>query len=78
MITEQKEFKDKCEKCGNFDYLKGINGKCLCQNCINEMESKKINNLEIANVEIQLSMFDLDGSKKCNKNQDTFTLFTNG
>lgn len=37
-------YKDKCDKCGKFDYLKGINGKCLCLNCkniFNKQNNKK-------------------------------------
>lgn len=67
------KYKDKCDKCGKFDYLKGKNGKCLCVNCIKEIEPKKINLKTIETVEIQLSMFDLE---KNDKIQDTFTLFT--
>lgn len=60
-----KKFKDKCDECGNFDYLKGINGKCLC-NCQNKLNKnqniKKIqknnkNELNILDFAIKLSHF---------------------
>lgn len=57
MTVEQKKYKDKCDKCGKFNYLKGLNGKCLCSNCINKIESKKIDIIKIPIAEIQLSMF---------------------
>ena len=46
MIMTSKEkrmnsYKDKCDECGNFDYLKGINGKCLCSDCQNKLNNKK-------------------------------------
>lgn len=58
-------FKDKCDECGNFDYLKGINGKCLCLNCqniLNKQNNKKIskkykNELNILDFEQKLSHF---------------------
>lgn len=59
-------FKDKCDKCGKFDYLKGINGKCLCSNCQNvinkNQNNKKIvkknkNELNILDFEQKLSHF---------------------
>ena len=28
-----KKFKDKCDNCKKFDYLKSQNGKCLCKCC---------------------------------------------
>lgn len=71
MIMTSKEksknsYKDKCDECGIFDYLKGINGKCLCSNCQNKINKnkdiKKIekNNkkeLNILDFEIKLSHF---------------------
>lgn len=35
-MTEKKHFKDKCDKCGKFAILKGVDflGQCLCENCI--------------------------------------------
>lgn len=44
-----KRYKDKCEICNNFDYLKGFNSKCLCDKCIStykdvkELKNKKKN-----------------------------------
>lgn len=29
----QTKFKDQCDICGKFDYLKGCDDKCLCDNC---------------------------------------------
>lgn len=28
------KFKDKCDNCNRFDYLKGYNDKCLCKKCL--------------------------------------------
>lgn len=44
-----EKFKDACDKCGKFDYLKGYLGQCYCPECLkqiqeetkNESESKK-------------------------------------
>lgn len=33
-----QKFKDKCDSCGKFDYLKGIKGKCLCKNCADKIK----------------------------------------
>lgn len=61
-----KKFKDKCDECGNFDYLKGINGKCLCSNCQNKLNKnqnikktpkKNKNELNILDFAIKLSHF---------------------
>lgn len=35
-------FKDKCDECGIFDYLKGVNGKCLCKKCYYKAKEKRI------------------------------------
>jgi len=29
-----QKFKDKCDICGEFNYLKGFNNKCLCPKCL--------------------------------------------
>ena len=29
--TTKTKFKDKCDECGKFDFLKGFNNKCLCE-----------------------------------------------
>lgn len=34
-------FKDQCDNCNKFDYLAGIDNKCLCSECI----KKKINKI---------------------------------
>lgn len=52
-----KAYKDKCDECGNFDVLKGVNGKCLCSSCRNKKQDL---------VKKQLSIFDKevnDGKK---------------
>lgn len=62
MIMTLKEkrmnsYKDKCDECGNFDYLKGINGKCLCSECCkrqNIENNKKISKKE----QKQLNLFE--------------------
>lgn len=63
----KKLFKDKCDFCGRFDFLKSINNKCLCQNCFNISKSqisndvsKKLNYLNDNIIrETQLTIFDL-------------------
>jgi len=30
---KQSKFKDKCDVCGKFDYLRGYNNICICQKC---------------------------------------------
>ena len=71
MIMTSKEkrmnnYKDKSDECGNFDYLKGINGRCLCSNCQNKLNKnqniKKIqknnkNELFILDFAIKVSHF---------------------
>lgn len=71
MIMTSKEkrmnnYKDKCDECGNFDYLKSINGRCLCSNCQNKLNKnqniKKIqknnkNELIILDFAIKVSHF---------------------
>lgn len=71
MIMTSKEqimnsYKDKCDECGNFDYLKGVDGRCLCFNCQNKLNNnqniKKVqktnkNELNILDFAIKLSHF---------------------
>ena len=71
MITILKEtkinsYKDKCDECGIFNYLKGINGKCLCSNCQNKLnknqnikkiQKKNKNELNILDFAIKVSHF---------------------
>jgi len=45
------KFKDKCDECGNFDYLKGIKGKCLCLKCQKEALKSNINNEIVENMQ---------------------------
>jgi len=33
-------FKDECDNCGKYDYLKGIDNKCLCPKCIELVNTK--------------------------------------
>lgn len=44
MKCHKNSFKDKCDECGKFDYLKGIDNKCLCPDCI---KSRKEDNMEV-------------------------------
>ena len=67
-------FKDKCDFCGRFDFLKSINNKCLCQNCFNTLKnqanndnSKKLNHSNDTTCEIQLTIFDLEEKKNYEK-----------
>ena len=52
LSQEKLRFKDKCDECGKFDFLKGVNNKCLCENC------RKQYNLPVE--EKQLSIFDME------------------
>ncbi len=37
-----KKYKDQCDCCKKFDYLKGCsNGMCLCEKCINKFQLPK-------------------------------------
>lgn len=58
MKCQKNKFKDKCDICGNFDYLKGINDKCLCPNCI---KSIKTDNKQLHKK--QLTIFDINYKK---------------
>lgn len=70
MKCHKNRFKDKCDECGKFDYLKGINNKCLCPNCQDKVEDnvrqenreKSIENRDKI-LEIQLSIFDINNSQ---------------
>lgn len=54
-LSQRKtKFKDKCDVCGKFDFLKGYDNKCLCENC------RKQYKLPIE--EKQLSLFDMEVS----------------
>ncbi len=37
----KKVYKDKCDECGKFDYLKGINDRCLCSNYQNKISKNQ-------------------------------------
>ena len=53
------KFKDKCDLCGNFDILKGYNGKCLCSKCIETGQQENCTPLHKKRKK-QLSIFDLE------------------
>lgn len=54
------KYKDRCDKCGQFDYLKGYKGKCYCQKCINSMnQTTELKNYKIPLKMKQISLFDL-------------------
>ena len=68
------KFKDKCDRCGKFDVLKGYNEQCLCNSCIDNqyLKQKFITEKEIIDPDTyirfkenpicdeQLSIFDLE------------------
>lgn len=39
----KSSYKDKCDICGRFDYLKGTDGKCVCQECLKRLEKESKN-----------------------------------
>lgn len=41
-LLKINSFKDKCDNCNKFDYLVGIDDKCLCSECIKK-ENKQNN-----------------------------------
>lgn len=47
-----KTYKDKCDRCGKFDVLKGYNGKCLCPNCLNIIQTLPKKQLSIFDKEV--------------------------
>lgn len=52
------KFKDKCDKCGKFDYLKSVKNQCLCSSC----REKPIKSFK------QLTIYDVDMEGKNGKN----------
>lgn len=55
---KKNSFKDKCDKCGKFGYLKGVGNKCLCATCIEDISPiKTIKSKE--QLITQLTIFDL-------------------
>ena len=39
------KYKDPCDKCGKFDYLKGYeDGKCYCPECLKQIQEEKEKN----------------------------------
>lgn len=63
MKCHKNRFKDKCDECGKFDYLKGINNKCLCPNCQNKVKDNVRQENRDKILEIQLSIFDINNSQ---------------
>ena len=52
-----KKYKDQCDLCKKFDYLKGCsNGMCLCEKCRNTT----ITIVQKPKVEKQLTLFDTE------------------
>ena len=49
-MKKKPKYKDKCDLCGQYDYLIVFKGKCLCNNC-----KRKTNNLKYK----QLTIFDI-------------------
>lgn len=37
---KQSRFKDKCDVCGKFDYLRGYNNICICEKCRKEKQKE--------------------------------------
>ena len=37
----KQTYKDQCDICKKFDYLKTVDGKCLCKECIKKLEDRK-------------------------------------
>lgn len=35
---KQSKFKDKCDACGKFNYLRGYNDICVCKKCREKIE----------------------------------------
>lgn len=40
----KNNYKDRCDICGRFDYLKGKDNKCLCQDCLKKLEKEGMKN----------------------------------
>lgn len=53
-------YKDKCDECGKFDYLKGINGKCLCSNCQNKLNKNQNIKITQKNNKKKLNILDFE------------------
>lgn len=56
------KFKDKCDQCNNFDYLKSFNNKCLCSNCLKILNIPKNKKMKYK----QLTIYDVMEDKKKN------------
>ena len=59
-VIMKRIFKDQCDVCGKFDFLHGINGKCICENCFNRFCQKNdLNDKNLKKIcEKQLTIFD--------------------
>lgn len=67
MKCHKNNFKDKCDECGKFDYLKGIDNKCLCPKCRKEIGATD-NNVAIIEHK-QLTIFDMEVIDDYKKNK---------
>ena len=38
---KQSKFKDKCDVCGKFEYLRGYNNICICEKCRKEKQKEE-------------------------------------
>ena len=54
-LSQEKKFKDKCDECGKFDFLRGYNNKCLCESCRKKYEMPTKGK--------QLSIFEMEVAK---------------
>ncbi len=53
----KSKFKDQCDNCGKFDYLVGMDDKCLCYECRNNKNIKN-NQKTIKKEQKQLTIYD--------------------
>lgn len=56
-VMKINSFKDQCDNCNKFDYLVGIDNKCLCSECIKK-ENKQNNQKIIKKEQKQLNILD--------------------
>lgn len=54
----KKNYKDKCDECNEFGYLKGYENKCLCEKCIKELKRKTISKNTNINF-MQFTIYDI-------------------
>lgn len=48
-MQKKPRFKDQCDNCKKFDYLKSFKGKCLCSKCL----PKKVKQLSLFDMEVK-------------------------